>query len=160
MDKSEIKTLHDREWQGILSKTRYSLTHLGEEWRIEQLAERLCLFSKKYSSYEETGFKHTFSKELGKFNLTNDTVRFQNLRTPYGTIPFIEVHLSTLSVYAGKNKYSYAMIVSDVDNPEVVDILYTRDTSRFYDTFPEVLKETISNYVRILNCSVRKLIND
>lgn len=160
MNKSEIKTLHDREWQGILAKTRYSLTHLGEEWRIEQIAERLCAFSKKYSSYEETGFKHTFSEDLGKFNLTNDIVRFQNLNTSYGIIPFIEVHLSTLSVYVGKSKFSYAMLVSDTENPEVVDILYTHDSSRSYDDFPEELKEIISNYVRILNCSVRKLINN
>lgn len=157
-NKSEIKAIHDKEWQSILSKTRNSLTHLDESWRVEHLAEKLCNFSKKYSSYEETGFKHVFSEELGKFNIGNDVVKIQNLDTPYGKIPFIEIHLSTLSVHAGTSKYSYSILASELDNPEVIDVITTRDSDKTYDTFPNELKEVLSNYVRTLNISVRHLI--
>lgn len=159
MNKSEIKVIHDKEWQSILSKARNSLTNLDESWRIEHLAGKLCDFSKKYSSYEETGFKHVFYQDLGKFNLGNDVVQIKNLNTPYGKIPFIEVHLSTLTIHIGASKYSYSIIASDTDNPEIVDVLYTRDPDRTYDAFSDELKEVICNYVKILNTSVRHLIN-
>lgn len=140
-----------------MTKARVSLTHLGEEWRIQQLAERLCNFSKKYSSYEETGFKHTFNKELGKFNIMNDNIVVKNLRTPYGEVPFVQIQLSTMSLFMGNSQFSYSIVVADLDNPSDIHIIYTRDKKKSYDAFPEPLKELVENYVRILNCTVREL---
>ena len=158
MNKAENKVIHDREWARILSKARHNLECLGKlgTFRIEELDMWLCDFSKKYSSYEKTGFNHSYSKKNGRFNFVKSTIQIRDLKTIYGTIPFIEFDLSTLSLSVGKSKYSYATVSSSIEKPELVKISYSHDYKNTYETFPEKLQQAISDYVKTLNSFVRQ----